>query len=171
MKEWLVGLLGATSLSFAAAALAGSASAPVKSGDLPPADRSAKPGAKLWTPVSYGGKSGAMQLFFVDLESVRKFGSALELSALMINEHPSQGGVDRVEERVRFLCESRRAISLEQRYYRGAVQLHLITPEPVAEIFPDGSAWRIMIDSVCTDEIPEERTADPKNYADAFFNG
>ena len=171
MKKWLVGLLGATSLSFAAAALAGSAAAPCRSEDFPRADRSAKTGAKLWTPVSYGGKSGAMQLFFVDLESVRKSGSALELSALMINEHPSQGGVDRVEERVRFLCDSRKAISLEQRYYGGDVQLHLIKPEPVAENFPDGSAWRIMIDSVCTNEIPEERTADPKNYADAFFNG
>jgi hypothetical protein len=138
--------------------------------DLPVPARSTDPRARGWTPVSYGGEPGSMQLYIVDRASVRRAGTVVEVETLAINETPTPGGVDRVEERARFFCDRRTAVALRQRYFGGSRQLHLIEPKPVAESFPAGSAWRIVIDSVCDDAIDAQPTHDPRNYADAFFN-
>lgn len=129
-----------------------------------------RPGARLWTPVSWGGEPGSMQLYFVDKASIRREGALVELTTLAVNEVPTKGGADRVEERSRFLCNSRQSVAMEQRYLGRARQLHFLRPEPKREDFPEGSAWRIVIDSVCTDDLNAEPTDDPGLYAEAFFN-
>ena len=139
-------------------------------GDLPVPASPADPRARGWTPVSYSGEPGSMQLYFVDRASVRRAGTVVEVVTLAINETPTPGGVDRVEERSRFFCDKRTAVALRQRYFGGTRQLHLIEPKPVAESFPAGSGWRIVIDSVCDNAIDAKPTYDPRNYADAFFN-
>jgi hypothetical protein len=111
-----------------------------------------------------------MQLYFVEKASIRRDGSLVELVTLAVNEVPTQGGVDRVEERSRFMCNARTAVSMKQLYYGGARQLHVIEPPPKVDSFPEGSAWRILIDSVCVNDMRAKPTADPSNYADAFFN-
>lgn len=138
--------------------------------DLPTPSPPVTAGARLWTPVSWGGEPGNMQLYFVEKASIRRNGSLVELITLAVNEMPTQGGVDRVEEHSRIMCDARTAISIRQRYYGGARQLHLIEPRPNVESFPEGSAWRVLIDGVCGNDMKAKPTNDPRTYADAFFH-
>lgn len=137
--------------------------------DLPVPSAPRKAPARLWTPVSWSGDPGGMQFYFVEKSSLRRIGTKVELVTLAVNEVPTKGGVDRVEERSRIMCDSRTAVTVRQRYFRGSVQLHLIEPRQTPESFPEGSGWRILTDSVCTNDMKAKPTDDPRNYADAFF--
>jgi hypothetical protein len=110
-----------------------------------------------------------MHLYFVEKASILRDGSLVELVTLAVNQVPTAGGVDSVEERSRFMCNARTAVSIKQHYYSGTRQLHVTEAKPKVDSFPEGSAWRILIDSVCGNELDALPTDDPRNYADAFL--
>lgn len=155
---------------FLGASVLATTSANGAQGGLPEPSRPANPRKPLWTPVSWSGEPGVMQLYFVSRSSIRRQGAMVEFDALIVHETPTARGVEHVVERGRLICGARTAITLEQRHFGRGRQIYLIRPKPVAESFPKGSGWRIVIDSVCDNDLPAKQTDDPRNYAEAFFN-
>lgn len=125
--------------------------------------------ARQWTMVSWGGTAGDRQLYFIDRAATRRSGSVVEIDTVTIREKPTPGGTDRVEEHNRIFCETRSALSLDQRLFGGGKLLLRGEPEKAPTRFPAGSAWQILIDGVCEDDLPGPATGDPAATAKAYL--
>jgi hypothetical protein len=133
------------------------------------ADASAQAANARWTPVAFAAEPGKAMLIFVDKSSIRRSGTDIDLVTLAVRKEVSAEGVDSVRERNRFFCDTREAQSLGQEYLGGGKLVHKGEAEPAGVAYPEGSAWRTLIDSVCKDDMTADATDDPHAVTDAHF--
>jgi len=126
-------------------------------GAAAPADR--------WTPVSFGGQPKVQQVYFVDPASIAKKGSSADFRALIIYRTPSERGVDRAIEKSRANCADRSSRSLGTTFLYGTQVRSSVGEQKEIERYPEGTPWRILVDSVCDNDLPAFTTADPRGWA------
>ena len=127
--------------------------------------------ARVWTPVAWGGEAGDMQYYFVDRSSMVRAGDRVEVETLAIREVPTEGGVERVYERSLVACGERSSVTLDMRMLsRDDRELHRVAGDGKVETYPEGSAWRVVVDTVCDGSFPSAATTTPRAHAEAFFN-
>ena len=132
-------------------------------------DASAQSAKGRWTPVAYTDEPGKATLIFVDKSSIRRSGTNVELVTLAVRKEIASEGVDSVRERNRFFCNTREAQSLGQEYRAGGKLVHKGEAEQAGVAYPAGSAWRELIDNVCTDDMKASATDDPRAVTDDYF--
>jgi hypothetical protein len=122
-----------------------------------------------WTPVSYAKETGKEMLIFVDKSSVRRAGSKVDLVTLAVRKQATEEGVDSVRERNLLDCDKRQAQSLGQDYLARGKRIHRGEAEPAMVAYAEGSSWRSLIDSVCTNDMAMDPTDDPMAVTQDFF--
>lgn len=124
----------------------------------------AQPAAR-WTPVSFGGQPKVQQVYFIDPASITKKGGSADFRALIIYRTPSERGVDRAIEKSRANCTDRSSRSLGTTFLNGTQVRASMPEQKEIERYPEGTPWRILVDSVCDNDLPDFTTADPRGWA------